>query len=341
MTARPSPLADAALPPPAGAAAALAADVATGFAMSPKRLPSRYLYDALGLALFEAICELPWYRLTRAERRLLEAHGGDLTRELDDVSRLVVLGAGNGDKVLRLLRRRRASASPLTVELIDFSSSALERAARALSGLSGSSGDTRASGSVTLVSRPYTYERGLEEAERAAPRSGRTLAAFFGSNIGNCDPPEALALLDRIRAAVGRRGTLLLGADLVKPEAALRLAYDDPLGVTAAFNRNVLVRLNRELGADFDVSSFAHLAWWNAAASRVEMHLRAISRQRVGIGALGITVVVEAGETIWTESSYKYAPEGLGRLLQQAGFTTREQWIDDDDRFALTLADAR
>jgi L-histidine Nalpha-methyltransferase len=174
----------------------------------------------------------------------------------------------------------------------------------------------------------------------AATTRSRALVVFLGSNIGNFDPPESRAFLAEVRAALRPGDALLLGADLVKPERELRLAYDDPLGVTAAFNRNLLVRMNRELGADFDLRSWAHRALWNAAESRVEMHLVALGPQRVRVPAADLEVELAAGDTIWTESSYKYTPADIDGLLECGGFRVAARWIDRADGFALTLAEA-
>jgi L-histidine Nalpha-methyltransferase len=182
-----------------------------------------------------------------------------------------------------------------------------------------------------------TYEVGLASLDLSG-FAGGALVAFLGSNIGNFDRPGADALLRGIRSTVGRGSALLLGTDLVKPEPELLLAYDDPLGVTAAFNRNLLVRINRELGANFDVRAFAHRATWNADASRMEMHLVSTQRQHVRIPGADLVLTFEAGETIWTESSYKYRVEDLAPMLSPAGFTVAGQWVDDG--FALTLATA-
>jgi len=170
--------------------------------------------------------------------------------------------------------------------------------------------------------------------------SGRALTLFLGSNIGNFDPPGADEFLVGVRASLAAGDSLLVGTDLVKPERDLLLAYDDPLGVTAAFNRNLLVRINRQLGADFDVSAFRHQALWNAAESRVEMHLVASRAQRVRIPGAALGVTFEEGETIWTESSYKYRPDDVVRMLERAGFRHVKQWVDNDNGFALTLVEA-
>ena len=192
---------------------------------------------------------------------------------------------------------------------------------------------------LAVVPHETTYEAGLAEVAAGARAPGRTLTLFLGSNIGNFDPPGADAFLRAIRGAVSVEDSLLLGVDLVKPEAKLLLAYDDPLGVTAAFNLNLLVRANRELDADFDLRGFAHRAVWNADASRVEMHLVSARRQRVRVPAADLDITFEAGETIWTESSYKYRADDIVAMVERAGFVTINQWSKGG--FALTLAEAR
>jgi uncharacterized SAM-dependent methyltransferase len=193
---------------------------------------------------------------------------------------------------------------------------------------------------VTVIGHTASYEAGLAEAAQRRSRPGRSLVLFLGSNIGNFDPPGAAELLRSIRLAMSRGDALLLGADLVKPEQQLQRAYDDPLGVTAAFNRNLLVRINRELQGNFDIDQFEHEAVWNAEASRVEMHLRARSRQHVNIAGAGLAFTLEPGERIWTESSYKYRPAGIVDLLSAAGFGRPVQWLDTRRSFSLTLVDA-
>jgi L-histidine N-alpha-methyltransferase len=163
---------------------------------------------------------------------------------------------------------------------------------------------------------------------------------FLGSNIGNFDPPGAAAFLATIRSALRVGDSLLIGADLVKPEHEILLAYDDPLGVTAAFNRNLLVRINRELGATFDVEGFSHRAVWNGEASRIEMHLVSERPQRVDIPAAGLSLAFAAGETIWTESSYKYDTDSFDAMLSAASFSTTTRWVDHEGRFLLTVARA-
>jgi L-histidine Nalpha-methyltransferase len=309
-----------------------ASDVEYYLTLTPRQLPSRYFYDALGSALFEAICQLPWYGITRAERDLLEQRGKEILAHAEPVSTLVELGPGSGEKLATLVEAGLAPGRRLTVHLIDVSPAALDLASRTLAAL-------EAPESLDVVTHQAAYEAGLEAVARQRG-AGRMLTLFLGSNIGNFDPPGADAFLRNVRAALAAGDTLLVGTDLVKPEHELLMAYDDPLGVTAAFNRNLLVRINRELGADFDISEFHHRAVWNAEGSRVEMHLVAGSRQHVRIPAASLDVVFDAGDTIWTESSYKYRPGEVVRMLERAGFRWIERWIDDVDGFALTLVEA-
>jgi dimethylhistidine N-methyltransferase len=311
--------------------AEFAADVARDLARAPKQLQSKYLYDALGSGLFEAICRLPWYRITRSETELLARHAAAVVAALGDTEGTIVeLGCGSGEKIVLLaeaLERRGASAR---VHLIDISSQALEQSEQRLNRLQ----------HVSVVGHWSTYEEGLRTAV-AARRGGSTmLVLLLGSNIGNFDQPAAAAFLDRIRTTLEPDDLLLLGADLVKPERELLLAYDDPLGVTAAFNKNLLVRINRELGGEFDLARFDHLAVWNSHERRIEMHLVSRASQRVRIAAAGTDVAFAQGERIWTESSYKYDPNGIVEMCAEAGFATRDQWIDADAAFALTLVGA-
>ena len=315
----------------AEAAKEFAADVQYYLTLQPRQLPSRYLYDALGSALFDAICRLPWYAITRAEARLLAAHGREIFDRLERVSTIVELGSGDGEKLRLLVHAGAPRMRPLTIHLVDVSSKALSTSARTLSELD----------DVAIVLHETTYEMGLDELAAEPRAAGRRLGVFLGSNIGNFDAPGADEFLRAIRRGLTSGDGLLIGADLVKPEPTLQLAYDDPLGVTAAFNRNLLVRINRELGGDFDLDAFDHRAIWNGDASRVEMHLAATRAQRVRIPAADLEVRFAAGEQIWTESSYKYEPGQVVAMLESAGFQCAAQWIDETDRFALTLAQAK
>jgi L-histidine N-alpha-methyltransferase len=312
----------------AGTLEQFASDVAYYLSMHPRQLPSRYFYDGLGSALFEAICQLPWYTITRAESRLIAAHGAEVFRVLGSFSSIVELGPGSGAKLRLLLEAAAGQRDVVQVHLVDISPSALQVAAHTVGSLD----------SLHVRTHAATYDAGLRDA--TSQSNGRTLVAFLGSNIGNFDPPGASAFLHNVRTSLAAGDALLLGVDLVKPEETLLLAYDDPLGITAAFNRNLLVRINRELGGDFDLEAFEHRAVWDADRSRVEMHLVARSAHQIHIPLAGLEFGVDRGETIWTESSYKYRPEDLVELLQPCGFRVAAQWIETQDAFALTLAEA-
>jgi L-histidine N-alpha-methyltransferase len=312
---------------PEASVARFAADVRHYLSQQPRQLPSRYLYDPLGSALFDAICELPWYPITRAEMRLLGDEAGAILGGADAPERIVELGAGNGSKLATLVGAGLPQGRRLAIHLVDVSAAALHTAASAVSGLVG----------VRIATHEASYEDGLERVrQRGGP--GRALVLFLGSNIGNFDRAGAEQFLIRIRRALAPGDRLLLGVDLVKPARELLRAYDDPLQVTAAFNRNLLVRINRELDANFDLDCFRHLALWNAADSRVEMHLVSLCHQRVRVGRADLELTLLEGERIWTESSYKYTPEEVRRLLWNCGFHESRQWIDEPGRFALTLA---
>jgi L-histidine N-alpha-methyltransferase len=325
---------------PERSATRFASDVAFYLTQTPRQLPSRYLYDPLGSSLFDAICHLPWYAVTRAETRMLARHGPEILSAIRPLARIVELGSGSGDKLAVLLGSRPRTKPRLQVHLVDVSRAALETASRAIGILPG----------VTVVAHQAAYEDGLAAAVAGRPRLSfgserrgsqelKTLALFLGSNIGNFDPPGADALLRRISGSLRPGDAFLLGADLIKPERDLQLAYDDPLGVTAAFNLNLLLRINRELGADFDVTAFRHRAIWNAPRSRVEMHLVSLRPQHVRIPAAGLEIDLRAGEIIWTESSYKYRASEVLDMLHRCGFRRRTQWVDDEARFALTLVE--
>jgi L-histidine Nalpha-methyltransferase len=304
---------------------AFAADVGRGLRATPKQLDPKYFYDALGSALFEAICRLPWYGITRAEHTLLDRHAADIAERTGAAGVVVELGPGSGDKLVRLVDALPA-AEP-RVHLVDISMEALEAARKALG--------SRTRARVTTHAVPY--ELGLRALADQRISDEPAVVLFLGSNIGNFAPDAAASLLRDVRRALRPGDWLLVGADLVKPERDLVLAYDDPLGVTAAFNKNILARINGELGGEFDLSCFAHQARWNAAHARVEMHLVSTQPQRVEVAGANLTVSFAAGESIWTESSYKFEPDDLVALGTGAGFETREQWIEATARLALTL----
>jgi len=250
---------------------------------------------------------------------------------LQDPVTLLELGCGSGEKIALLAEALRSRRRRVAIHLIDISLTALELSERTLGALE----------HVSVVGHRATYEEGLRHAARERPPHGGLLVLFLGSNIGNFDPPASHDFLSEIRQAMRPGDALLLGADLIKPVDQLLLAYNDPLGVTAAFDKNLLVRMNRELGADFDLAAFEHQAIWNPGERRVEMHLVSLRDQSAQIRRAGISVAFEAGESIWTESSYKYTPSEIALGLEQAGFRLVEQWIDSAAGFALTLVETK
>lgn len=289
-------------------------------------VPPRWLYDDLGSALFDSICQLPWYRITRAERALIDRHGARLFDAFgrDASVEILELGGGNGEKLDLLLDAAAGRGRDVSVRLIDISQAALDSARERL--------ERRAHPPVV-----HTMRAAYDAALAALPAVASRLVLFLGSNIGNFDPPEARTLLRKLADAAGPHGAVLIGADLVKPEAELLLAYDDPLEVTAAFNRNLLSRMNRDLGADFPLDAFVHRAVWNRLASRVEMHLVAVREVDVTIPAAGIHAHFDEGEWIWTESSYKFTTDRIESMAAGAALQVGMQWIDPAARFALTL----
>lgn len=314
--------------PATGLGSRVGGEVRDYLTRTPRQLPSHYLYDDLGSALFEAICRLPWYPLTRAELRLLQTHAREILS--GGFTTVMELGSGSGAKLSALIGSAGPDRGRLDLHLIDVSGSALAQAGQALERLE----------NVRVVTHRTTYEIGLERIGLALPAGGHRLALFLGSNIGNYDPPGRDALLRSLRSALDHGDALLIGVDLRKATSKLLVAYDDPLGVTAAFNLNLLARINRELQGDFDLDAFTHRATWNEERARIEMHLRSSRGQRISIRVADLEFAMAEGETIWTESSYKYDPSEITLMLERAGFSVRAQWIDAADGFALTLAGA-
>lgn len=296
---------------------ALAAEVLRGLNGSPKTLPAKLFYDAKGARLFEQICDLDEYYLTRAELAILRSRAGEIARIAGPECVVIEYGSGAGTKIRVLLDalRRPASYTP-----IDISVEQLARVANDL---------RQAYPRLHVAPLCADYTRPVHLP--AALGDGRRLAFFPGSTIGNFHPPEASAFLGRIRRSLGPDGALILGVDRAKDAGVLNAAYNDGSGVTAAFNLNMLRRLNRDLGADFDLSRFRHRAFFNAEASRVEMHVVAESRQTVRIREQ--TIHFDAGETIWTESSYKYDRPQLAAMVEAAGFEIAQLWTDDRSEF--------
>jgi L-histidine N-alpha-methyltransferase len=303
--------------------AALADDVRRGLGARVKWLPPKYFYDDAGSALFERITRLPEYYLTRAEQALLDAHASAI---LDDVRprEIVELGAGSPAKVRRLLAALNGGGPLARYVPVDVDASMLAAAATAL----------LAEGGVGEVHAVVgDFERHLD---RVPPSLGRRLVAFLGSTLGNLDPPGRHALLLEVSRLLAPDDRFLLGVDLVKSPRALHAAYDDAAGVTAEFNRNILRVINRRLGADFDAEAFGHYARWDAEEARVEMHLVAPTDHTVRVRDLDMTLDFEAGETIWTESSYKFTRASVEAMLGAAGLVL-ERW-DTDGAFGLALA---
>ena len=308
---------------------ALASDVAEGLGHDPKRIPSRYLYDALGSRLFEAICQLPWYKITRGESALLERQGPAIVSGFEATPTLIELGAGSGEK-LSLLLGPGGRPTSMQVHLVDISPTALTRSTQTLS----------QHPEVEVVTHEATYEDGLMMALGQTDRDRPAMVIFLGSNIGNMASAESDRFLRMIRSGCRPGDRFLLGADLIKPEEDMRLAYDDPLGVTAAFTKNLLVRLNRELDGDFDIDAFDYHVVWNDQASRIESYLVSRVEQVVCLRGAGCCTRLAEGESIWIESSHKYSADAVVAMGRDAGFSLRQQWIDPESRFALTLFEA-
>jgi len=312
---------------PVSALERFAADARAGLGHAgQKTLPSKYLYDAVGSALFEAICQLPEYGLTRAEEMILSRHAGEIVAHLPSPVRVAELGSGSGRKTRWILsalaRRQEVNYHP-----IDISAAALAECERELGGIPG----------VRVVPTHGDYLEGLAQVTGQVGYDERMLLLFLGSTIGNFDRPAAVPFLRGLRAALQPGDGLLLGTDLVKPIERMLLAYDDPAGVTAAFIRNLLARVNRELDADFDLAHIAHVVRWDAGERRVEMYLRSEIRQRVCVRGADLLVTLEPGETIWTESSHKYTLEEPIEMGRGAGFRSAGQWVDQAWPFADTL----
>ncbi len=304
-----------------------AADVRVGLTRTgQKELPSKYLYDNVGSALFEVISHLPEYGLTRADERLLRRHADEIVDRVAGHVAVAELGSGSGKKTRWLLealcRRQRTSYYP-----VEISHSALVMCERELSDID----------SISIVGFEREYLDGLLEVAAYRKSGQRLFVLFLGSTIGNFDRPAGMKFLSDVRRILEPGDSLLLGTDLEKPTAQLIAAYDDELGVTAAFNLNLLSRANRELGADFDLRQFVHVARINRDARSVEMHLESKRRQIVSIPAAEVVVEFLAGETIWTESSHKYSSDEVIETAGEAGFRCEVQWIDEQWPFAENL----
>lgn len=291
-----------------------------------RELPSKYLYDEVGSALFEAICVLPEYGLTRADTRLLKEYSPEIVGRLPSPLRVAELGSGSGKKtrwILEALSRRQITY----YYPIEISPHALAACEKELAQID----------MVSVVGYEQPYLEGLRSVAQGRGERDHVLVLFLGSTIGNFDRDAGDEFLREVRATLRAGDALLLGTDLDKAVELQLPAYDDPAGVTAAFNLNLLARINRELGADFDLSCFRHEARWNYADRRMEMHLRSTCRQSVRIRAANLRIVLNEDETIWTESSYKYKAEEIPEMAERTGFRCDAQWIDDEWPFAQNL----
>jgi L-histidine Nalpha-methyltransferase len=314
---------------PAPAATPVAAEVLRGLTVRPKRLSPWLFYDERGSALFEAITALPEYYLTRTERGILEQHSDAILAAAGDSDLAIVeLGAGTAAKTDLLLAaavRRHGAASYFPM---DIASSSLEQARERIA---------REMPQVTVRPILSDYTRKLGE----LPGAGRRrLVLYIGSSIGNFEPKHAAALLRRLRNQLAPGDWLLLGVDHVKDRTTLLRAYNDGAGVTAEFNRNVLARINAELGANFRPRLFRHRALWNDRECRMEMHLESLVAQEVSIPALEMRIRFRRGESVHTENSYKFTPDAVNGLLVRGGFASRQSWTDARSWFGVYLAEA-
>ena len=304
-----------------------AADVRESLTKPGQReLPSKYLYDEVGSALFEAICLLPEYGLTRADTRLLQENAAEIVSRIPSPVRVAELGSGSGKKtrwILEALSRRQITYY-YPIEISPYALAACEKELAQMD-------------LVSVVGFEQPYLEGLRSVAAGRGDRDHILVLFLGSTIGNFDRDAGEEFLHQVRETLRLGDALLLGTDLEKPVELQLLAYDDPAGVTAAFNLNLLARLNRELGADFDLSCFRHEARWNCADRRIEMHLRSTCRQSVRIPAANLRVVLDEDETIWTESSHKYKAEEIPEMAARTGFRCDAQWLDSEWPFAQNL----
>ncbi|HEY9422413.1 MAG TPA: L-histidine N(alpha)-methyltransferase [Thermoanaerobaculia bacterium] len=310
------------------AAPTFAEDVRRGLAAHPKFLYPKYFYDELGSRLFEAITALPEYYLTRSEAEILRAHAGEMAGAVPGPVRLVELGSGDGQKTRLLIEALIRVQGGLEYLPIDISESAVQVSSRAL---------LLAYPALRVNAYVGEYQSALAEIHKKGIRGVRTLVLFLGSTLWNLDPGERRVLLTDMRKLLEPGDALLLGVDLKKSEDVLIPAYDDPLGVTAAFNLNLLVRINRELGGEFDLRTFRHRALYNREEGRIEMHLESRRDQTVPVHGLGIEIPFAAGETIFTESSYKFDLGQIATLAAWSGFELRRTWTDSARRFASNL----
>ena len=315
------------------ASSPIAMEVFTGLSDRPKTLSPWLFYDQAGSLLFEAITELPEYYVTRTERQILAKHAAEIVAAAAggrDLS-IIELGAGTATKTGLLLNAAVAQQGSVTYYPIDVSETALQEARTRLES---------ELPEVTVEPIVADYTEGLRQNNAGLAGAGRRLVLYIGSSIGNFSPADAIEVLRGVRAQLTPGDCLLLGTDMVKDTNMLLAAYDDAAGVTAKFNMNMLIRINRELDANFDPQLFRHQARWNEQHSRIEMHLESLLAQKVAVRALDLEVRFSLGETIHTENSYKFTDQRVLALLTRAGFKLRKQWSDDNKWFTVYLAAA-
>jgi len=306
--------------------AGLADDVRKGLTSQQKRFLPKYFYDELGSQLFEAICLLPEYYLTRAENEILTRYADEIAGAVEGQKTLVEMGSGSASKTRLVIEALLRSQPELLFMPVDISFSALESSSRIL---------LQSYPRLSIEGFAADYFAGLAELGKKQRR--RTLALFLGSNISNFDAEEALRFLKAMRRVLREGDALLLGVDLKKDPAVLEAAYNDALGVTSAFNLNVLARINRELGGGFDLRNFQHKAFYNESAGRIEIYIESLVNQRVRIEKLELEVEFAAGELIHTENSYKYDRAGIEALASATGFEHSRMWLDSQERFSSNL----
>ncbi|HEY0546447.1 MAG TPA: L-histidine N(alpha)-methyltransferase [Pyrinomonadaceae bacterium] len=309
------------------AQSSFAEDVRAGLLARPKRLLPKYFYDELGSQLFDAICLLPEYYPTRAENEILERYADEIVNSFDGYKTLLEMGSGSASKTRSIIEALLKQQADLLFIPVDISATALETSSRVL---------LQSYPRLRIEAYAGDYYDGLA-ALRDRPAGARTLALFLGSNIGNFDTDEAHRFLRALRDVLRAGDALLLGADLKKDPAVLEAAYNDALGVTAAFDLNLLVRINRELDADFNPRAFRHFVTYNQAAGCVETYLVSLREQTVRLGKLDLDIRFEEGERIHTENSYKYDPDGLSRMAAATGFTRARTWLDEREQFSSNL----
>jgi len=302
-----------------------ACDVRKGLGKPQKELHSKYLYDELGSSLFDAITHLPEYPLTRADERLLCAHARDIAGLIPAPAAVIELGSGMGHKTRYVLSALQPANPQLRFFPIDVSRDALARCQRDLSDL------------AAVYPFEQSYLHGLCGAVAERRPDETLLVLFLGSNIGNFERPCAAEFLREVRQSLRPGDALLLGADLVKDTERMLLAYDDPTGLTAAFNLNLLGRINRELGGNFNLRNFKHEARWNGLQHRIEMHLRSSIDQTADVAQADLTVHFTAAETIWTESSHKFQLPELFQMASETGFKIDAHWVDRDWPFVESV----